>query len=83
MSQSCADETFGTKLDKTMVMTVKYPKEAFPSGAYSNVDSVVGQTTKVFMAAREPVTATKLSSQGGGSAGKPGRSSDARVLRHG
>jgi pilus assembly protein CpaB len=37
-----------------------------PSGAYSTVDSVVGQTTKVFMAAREPVTEIKLSSRGGG-----------------
>ena len=37
-------------------------KDAVPAGAYSTVDSVIGQTTKVFMAAREPVTATKMSS---------------------
>src|SRR6185503_17989968 len=33
---------------------------------FTSIDSVVGQTTKVFMSAREPVTATKLSSRGGG-----------------
>ena len=37
-----------------------------PEGAYASMDSVVGQTTKVFMGAREPVTAIKLSSRGGG-----------------
>ncbi len=61
-----ADETFGTKLEKEMLAVVKYPKDAVPSGAYSTVDSVLGQTTKVFMSAREPVTALKLSSRGGG-----------------
>ena len=61
-----ADMTFGTKLEPTMLRVVRYPKEAVPSGAYSALDSVVGQTTKVFMSAREPVTAIKLSSRGGG-----------------
>ena len=37
-----------------------------PAGAFSTVDSVVGQTTKIFMTAKEPVTAIKLSSLGGG-----------------
>jgi pilus assembly protein CpaB len=60
------DLTFGVKLEKGMLRTARYPKDAVPSGAYSTVDSVVGQTTKVFMAAREPVTATKMSSRGGG-----------------
>jgi len=60
------DLTFGTKLEKTMLRTVKYPKESVPVGAFSTVDSVVGQTTKVFMTTKEPVTAIKLSSLGGG-----------------
>ena len=60
------DLTFGVKLEKQMLRTVKYPKDAVPAGAYSTVDSVVGQTTKVFLAAREAVTATKMSSRGGG-----------------
>ena len=37
-----------------------------PTGAYSDMDSVVGQTTKVFMSSKEPVTSIKLSSRGGG-----------------
>jgi pilus assembly protein CpaB len=60
------DLTFGAKLEPTMLKTVRYPKESIPAGAYASMDSVIGQTTKVFMAAREPVTATKLSSRGGG-----------------
>jgi pilus assembly protein CpaB len=60
------DLTFGTKLDRAMLRTARYPKEAVPVGAYASVDSVVGQTTKIFMSAREPVTALKLSSRGGG-----------------
>jgi pilus assembly protein CpaB len=49
-----------------MLRVVRYPKESVPAGAFSTMDSVVGQTTKVFMSTREPVTATKLSSRGGG-----------------
>jgi pilus assembly protein CpaB len=60
------DVTYGVKLDKTMLRTVRYPKESVPVGAFSTVDSVVGQTTKIFMTAKEPVTAIKLSSMGGG-----------------
>lgn len=63
---AAADLTFGTKLDKAQLRVVKYPKESVPAGAFSDVDSVAGQTTKIFLAAREPVTATKLSSRGGG-----------------
>jgi pilus assembly protein CpaB len=61
-----SDLTFGSKLESTMLKIAHYPKDAVPEGAYSKIDSVVGQTTKVFMAAREPVTAIKLSSRGGG-----------------
>src|SRR5256712_710650 len=63
---SMSDLTYGTKLEATMLRIAHYPKDAVPEGAYSRVDSVVGQTTKVFMGAREPVTAIKLSSRGGG-----------------
>ena len=61
-----SDFTYGTKLERMMLKTVRFPKESIPAGAYSTIDSVVGQSTKVFMAAREPVTVTKLSSRGGG-----------------
>ena len=58
--------TYGVKLERAMLQVVNYPKGAVPDGAYGHVDSVLNQTTKVFMGAREPVTATKLSSRGGG-----------------
>jgi len=60
------DLTFGVKLERSMLHLAQYPKDAVPAGAYSSVDSVIGQTTKVFMGAREPVTAIKMSSRGGG-----------------
>jgi len=60
------DITYGVKLERTMLRTVKYPRESVPVGAFSSVDSVVGQTTKTFMTTKEPVTAIKLSSLGGG-----------------
>ena len=63
---TATDLTFGVKLDRAMLRTVHYPKESVPEGAFTSMDSVVGQTTKVFMSAREPVTAIKLSSRGGG-----------------
>ena len=58
--------TYGVKLERSMLQLVQYPKGAVPEGAYGHIDSVLSQTTKVFMGAREPVTATKLSSRGGG-----------------
>lgn len=60
------DLTFGVKLDRNMLRVARYPKDAVPEGAYASMDSVIGQTTKVFMGAREPVTAVKMSSRGGG-----------------
>lgn len=63
---TAADLTYGTRLEHTMLRVARYPKESVPAGAFTSPDSVLGQTTKVFMAAREPITATKLSSRGGG-----------------
>jgi pilus assembly protein CpaB len=63
---AATDLTFGTKLDRAQLRVAKYPKESLPSGAFSDIDSVVGQTTKIFLGGREPITATKLSSRGGG-----------------
>jgi pilus assembly protein CpaB len=63
---TASDLTYGVKFDRSMLRIARFPKEAVPEGAYSSIDSVVGQTTKVFMSAREPVTAMKLSSRGGG-----------------
>ncbi|HYJ32869.1 MAG TPA: Flp pilus assembly protein CpaB [Candidatus Binatia bacterium] len=63
---TATDLTFGAKLDRAQLRVVRYPKESVPAGAFSDPDSVVGQTTKIFLAAREPITVTKLSSRGGG-----------------
>jgi pilus assembly protein CpaB len=63
---AATDLTFGTKLDRAQLRVARYPKDSVPVGAFSDVDSVAGQTTKIFLAGREPITATKLSSRGGG-----------------
>ena len=63
---TATDLTFGTKLDRAQLRVVRYPKESVPNGAFSSIDSVAGQTTKIFLAAREPITDLKLSSRGGG-----------------
>lgn len=63
---TATDLTFGTKLDRAQLRVVRYPKESIPNGAFSSIDSVAGQTTKIFLAAREPITNLKLSSRGGG-----------------
>lgn len=61
-----SDITFGTVIDPEHVKVVNYPKDSVPVGAYSTPDSLIGQTTKVFLTAGEPVLAIKLSSVGGG-----------------
>jgi pilus assembly protein CpaB len=61
-----ADLTYGTKLDQSQLRVVNFPKESVPEGAFADIDSVIGNTTKIFLAAREPVLKSKLSTQGGG-----------------
>ena len=63
---AASDVTFGTKLDRNLLKVVNYPKDSVPPGAYSSLDSVVGQTTKIFLATKEPVLMSKLSTIGGG-----------------
>ncbi len=60
------DLSYGVRLERTMLRVVRLPREGVPAGAFGSIDSVQGQTTKVFMSAREPVTTLKLSSRGGG-----------------
>jgi pilus assembly protein CpaB len=60
------DLKFGTKLEPNQLKVVNYPKDAVPPGAYSSIDSVKGQTTKIFLASLEPVLSSKLSTVGGG-----------------
>jgi pilus assembly protein CpaB len=60
------DLTFGTRLTEEHLKVEDFPKTAIPVGAYSSMDSVLAQTTKVFLVTGEPVLASKLSSVGGG-----------------
>lgn len=63
---AATDLTFGTRLERNMLKVVNYPKDSVPPNAYSSLDSVVGQTTKIFLASKEAVLASKLSTIGGG-----------------
>lgn len=63
---AATDLKFGTKLEANELKVVNYPKDSVPANAYSSIDSVKGQTTKIFLASLEPVLASKLSTVGGG-----------------
>lgn len=60
------DMTFGTTLKDEHVKLVPFPQESVPPGSYSDIDSIMLQTTKVFLAEGEPILASKLSAIGGG-----------------
>lgn len=60
------DMTFGTTLEDQHLRLVEFPEESVPGGAFSGIDSVLAQTTKVFVVAGEPILASKLSAIGGG-----------------
>ena len=60
------DLTFGTTLKDEHLRVVEFPKSSVPVGSFSTVDSVLAQTTKVFVVDGEPILASKLSSIGGG-----------------
>jgi pilus assembly protein CpaB len=60
------DMSFGTTLASEHLKLVDFPKEAVPVGAYSSIDTVISQTTKVFLLEGEPILASKLSAIGGG-----------------
>lgn len=60
------DLTFGNTLKPEQMRIVQYPTHSLPKGYYSAKDSLVGQVTKVFLMENEAITASKLSSAGGG-----------------
>jgi pilus assembly protein CpaB len=60
------DMTFGTRLTEAHLKVVEYPAAALPRGYYSDIDSVVDQSTRIFLMQGEPVLPAKLSSVGGG-----------------
>ncbi len=61
-----ADMTFGTSLEEKHLKVAEFPEKSVPVGSYSSIDSIVGQTIKVFVVSGEPVLASKLSGIGGG-----------------
>jgi len=60
------DLTFGTRLEAKHLRVAQFPTTAVPQGAYASPDSILKQTTKVFVVNGEPLLASKLSSIGGG-----------------
>lgn len=60
------DLTFGTTLKEEHLKLVEFPRSSVPQGSFTSVDSVLSQTTKVFVVAGEPMLASKLSAIGGG-----------------
>jgi pilus assembly protein CpaB len=60
------DMTFGTTLKDEHLKLVEFPASSVPSSSFNAIDSVLAQTTKVFVAQGEPILASKLSSIGGG-----------------
>jgi len=60
------DMTFGTVLDNEHLKVVQFPKNSVPAGSFSSIDTVLSQTTKVFLVENEPILASKLSEYGGG-----------------
>lgn len=60
------DMNFGTKLTEEHLRIAQYPKDSIPTGAYSDIDSVLAQTSKVFLVEGEPILRAKLSGVGGG-----------------
>lgn len=60
------DLTYGNSLKPEQMRIVNYPKSSLPKGYYSVKDSLLDQVTKVFLMENEPITASKLSTAGGG-----------------
>jgi len=63
---SVRDLSFGKTLEPLDLKVAMFPHESVPKGAVAAIDSLIGQTTKVFLAQDEPVLVSKLSSIGGG-----------------
>jgi pilus assembly protein CpaB len=53
-------------LKEEHLKVAEFPKSSVPAGSYASIDSVLHQTTKVFVVAGEPILASKLSAIGGG-----------------
>lgn len=60
------DMPFATVLGNDDMRVVMFPTSSIPDGAYESVDSLLNQSTKVFLKRNEPIMESKLSTVGGG-----------------
>ena len=54
----------GTKIIPEQVMLVQFPAESMPDGTFDNVDKLTGRVAVVNIAAREPITDSRLAPEG-------------------
>jgi pilus assembly protein CpaB len=54
----------GTKIITEQIMMVQFPTESMPDGTFDNVDKLAGRVAVVNIAAREPITDSRLAPEG-------------------
>lgn len=54
----------GTKIVAEQISVVQFPKESTPDGAFDTAEKLVGRVAVVNIAAREPVTESRLAAEG-------------------
>lgn len=54
----------GTKIIAEQIMVVQFPKESTPDGAFDSVEKLTGRVAVTNIAAREPITETRLAPEG-------------------
>ena len=54
----------GSKIVAEQIMVVQFPKESTPDGAFDSAEKLAGRVAVVNIAAREPITETRLAAEG-------------------
>src|ERR1041384_4342706 len=54
----------GTKIIPEQIMLVQFPAESMPDGTFDNLEKLAGRVAVVNIAAREPITESRLASEG-------------------
>jgi pilus assembly protein CpaB len=54
----------GSKIVAEQIMVVQFPKESTPDGAFDSPEKLAGRVAVVNIAAREPITETRLAAEG-------------------
>jgi|SRR5688572_1321457 len=54
----------GSKIVAEQIMVVQFPKESTPDGAYDSPEKLAGRVAVVNIAAREPITESRLAAEG-------------------